>query len=356
MPYCLFHDGFGQYDDVLDLNRRGGNLGVSGIHVGSDWGSLVTTGGTRSGAKKWDPGTFGFLMTIDVEPAAPEGVVGYRGYITGNAGHNPVSISDINGQENLWFRHNADFSVSIFRGDFPPTELVRSPINALQASTRPFIEFKFKIHASAGLAEVRVNSQVVCTFTGDTLQGSWGTPSATWRYVVFAGSQIQPSDIYVADSTDIGDGNGGHEYIGEAQTDWHGGTTVGANDEWTPSGGPDSADDVDDIPSDQGASFTESSTPTERFTVEHENLKNPGAEIVCVTDLVDASKPDPGASIIRVLRRQNGVDYESVDISPNEDEYNWVGGMPRHFDPDTGVLWVEADFNNGEIGALKMAT
>jgi len=356
MPQVLFHDGFGQYANVADLNRRAGNLGVSGIHVDSDWGTLVTTESTRSGAKKWNPGTFGFGMTIDVDAGTvQEGIVGYRGYVVGNpSGHDMIAIHDSNGRLNIAIRHNADYSITIYRGEFPTLALVTSPINALQAGTRPFIEFKFKIANSGGMAEVRVNSQIVCTFTGDTVQTSWGSPTEDWHYVVFHGSQVQPSDIYVADATDLGDGFGAHEYIGEAQTDFHQIIGPGASDDWTPSGGSDTADVTDEMPSDQGSTFSETSTPTDQFTVEHEDLKFPGAEIVCVTDLIDASKSDSGPSVFRVLRRHAGIDYEvSPDIAPNEGEWNWFGGNPQHFLPSGAVLWTETDFNAGEIGARK---
>lgn len=352
MSQVLWHDGFGQYADAAELSTR---QGVTECDINNTLQS-----GPRAGAKEIIGGSAsGNGFYVGVNPATTtQGIIGSLVHVISlaNAGTNRSHIHEISESDatvHLCSRANVDGSISVLRGTGSGTVLGTSAAAVISAGNRYFIETKFTIDNSAGAIEVRVNNAVVVTVTAqDTRNG--GT-SGTWSLVQIGvrchstgATILSQTDVYIADAT------GGHDYIGESQTDYHVPDTNGAVRDWTRSTGSDDYSLVDEGATNSDTDYVHATDVGDIVTFGVEALKESGSSIIAVTPLLSAKKVEAGTGVITPVIRHDGVNYTGDDLSPSTSAYRWVAGVPEMTNPGTAADWTEAGFNAAEFGVEKV--
>lgn len=348
MAKVLWHDGFGQYADLADLQARSGIVALTGSGV-----ALVT--GVRAGAKDvqgastWSQVDFRIAIT----PVSEEGVVAARVRVlalTATGGGKAVfSIRNINDDAFLTLTAETDGSLQLRRGESAGTVLATSAAGVLTITTRYFIELMFVLHGSLGLARARVNGVTVCEAVDVNTMGTTGN----WRqtYIGLTGDSIgvrqrNYGDIHITDAT------GGLTFLGDCQTDFHAPDANGAVRNWTRSTGSDDYSLLA-VPRND-TTYLHSTTVDEIVTVNVEALKRPGAAVLAVTPLLALTKVDAGPAVVQHTVRHSGTNYFGNDLAPSAGVVRWIGDTPLMTNPGTGVDWTEAGFNAIEIGVKKV--
>lgn len=355
MPKVLIHDSLGQYASPTESMKRVATLDVDGILVGDPAGLFFTSVARVDGTayKEYVGATIGLGPTYKVTPASAKGCVGWRGAVglTGNMG-DVVIIHDAAGTIQLHVRLESNGRFGVYRGSGTGNLIVESAPAAVTHGGRYFMEFFFDIHASTGVVKFYVNEVQVLTSSGNTQAAA----TATWGQVT---ARAQPSawgDFYIADATDMGDGFGGHAPYGDCRSDWHAVDSTGTYDQWTPLSGTNKSQ-VDEIPADDDTTYNETLSTGNKDSFGHENLKNPGATIICVTDVFKAKKVAAGTARVGGMCRMSTTDFLSaVEFSPSPDQWEHYTTGARMRNPLTTAAWTEGQFNTGhEVGYYKSA-
>ena len=256
---------------------------------------------------------------------------------------------------------NAAGTFSLYTYDGNNNILLAQSVEGLTNTTWLYFECKWILSTTSGLLQVRVNNTVVLTFSGNTVERDFLTPTlGVWNTLRLfnlasepgGGLTIRVCDLYLADlsataSSDVSD------YLGDGTVQLILPDGPGASTGWTPNTGANWAA-MDETPADGDATYVAATIPGVLDTYSFQNVPA-GAEIKGVHVNILPRKETAGASSIAPVVHQGGVDY----IGPTQGVANTVYDryLTQAYDlnPATGVKFTATEINSGEFGVKKIA-
>jgi hypothetical protein len=352
----LFADSFDHYAtaDVLtkwtSTNNNGGTL------------SITSSAGRRStnGFRMFSSGgnnTWGYLSKTLTTSGAGF-VVGFYVTVSAAPSANGMYLATIveTATTHLILRLNADFTISVLRGD--STVLGTSSTSGLAAGVGGYIEFKGTIDNSTGTYTVRCNNNQILNATGaDTQNGG----TSTWN-VLFIGqlyanlfnsaytaaTNIDFDDLYVLDQS-----GGSHDsFYGDVAVDWHPVTGAGNSTQFTPSAGSN-YQNVDDTTPDGDTTTNTASAVGQKDTFALTDLIGTGGTIKCVQTVIYVKKSAAGTCTVADVIRHSGSDNDGTAVGPAT---AYAFQLEGHIvNPGTSAAWTEAGFNAIELGYKQVS-
>ena len=346
---CRYLDSFDYYASD-DLSRKWNRVGVTGFAVVQS--VVVRTGGN---AFRSNSG-FGFLdRTFDDQASWVVGFAYFADEINLSVGQIIVQFLDT-GTIQCSLRVNANGKMEVLRGATTAVTDGRATSFPLAYLTWYFIEMKVTIANSIGVntCQVRVNGvQVINVATGQDLQSTANAIANVFRFNGSAsGTSAFIDDIYIFDGTD----GGGTEpinddFIGDVKVAAHFPNGNGTTNNFVGSDA-DSVDNyllVDENPTDDDSTYTESSTPGNIDLYTFDDLATTPADIFAVQINNVARKDDVGTRTIRSVIRPTSTNFFGASKSPSAASYfNEIEILNE--DPETGLAWTESGFNATEFG------
>lgn len=239
----------------------------------------------------------------------------------------------------------------LYRGD--GTTLLATYSAALSVNTWYYFEIKWIGSQTVGTLEMRVNGQVVATFSGDTCQQA-GT---TARTIVFGGDRTQTGttiidDIYFCDGTDSGvSGAPNNDYLGDVRIEVLYPNGNGNSSQFVGSDG-NSTDNyllVDETTPNDATDYVQSNTVAEKDTYAMTNLATVVGTVYGVQPVGNARKDLAGTRAFKQVVRSAGVEQDGAE--------NFLGTSfllyrEEPFDGDpSGNQWTISSINAMEAGA-----
>jgi len=221
----------------------------------------------------------------------------------------------------------------------------------LAANTWHYLEAKFTIHNTAGVAIVRVNGTPVINLTAQDTQNA-GT--ATANTVRFGSSQnpapalLDFDDLYVFDTT----GSVNTDFAGDCRVERLAPSGAGATTAWTPSAGANYAC-VDEAPPNADTDYIASSTAAQTDTYAFGNLVTTSGTVRAVQATATARKDDAGARSVALVARPGGTDRLGATQGVGDTYSTFVEVWNTN--PDTGAAWTLAETNASEWGLRLIA-
>lgn len=244
----------------------------------------------------------------------------------------------------------------IYRGDL--TELLyESPTPNFLANAWQHVEFSYRIHATEGFVEVRLNGVTIGNVSEVNTRGSFGLAAqfASRRGLgVVSADGAWMDDLFAWDTS----GSFNNDFLGDrrvitiypdADTAVAEMTVVGAAEGWQA---------IDDAVPDDESSYIEGATPTgSSDPVESEfDLEDVPAEVVAITAVqsyVRMRKTDAAVCNMQTSF-VSGSDFDSgLDRAITEAWTYWMDVFET--DPATGALWTPAALNAAKIRLARTA-
>lgn len=232
------------------------------------------------------------------------------------------------------------------------TTLDTSPMATIMPGTFCYIEIGATVDDSAGSVEVRVNTNPVLSFSGDTKNGGTSTDlDALALHIVGFGDACPDcyyDDTYVCNALNDGIGPANDDFLGVKRVQSLLPNAAGTDTDLTPTPGAPNYGNVNDVPW-SSADYNFSGTIGDRDTYGLDNLISGTADIAGVQTVVIVQSTDTTAKIKPVLRSGGTLYYDP--------EYTLAATTPvepvaviREVDPDTGSAWTVASVNALEAG------
>jgi hypothetical protein len=240
-----------------------------------------------------------------------------------------------------WGRVNSDGTISVLRG----TTVIATSATALTQSIWQYIEFKIKLHASAGTVEARLNglagSPIISatglntTNTGDVTFSEMGLPKHHSGNSVNASNWLI-ADLYVCD----GSGSTSNDFLGDVRGDVLLVNAAGDETNWTPDSGSNYAR-VNEASIDSDTSYVSATTAATKDTYKTPTQAVAGADIFAIQVNMGARKTDAGAAGLKAIARIGGTDYLGTEL-----------GVPSTYaflrqiwdrKPSDSSVWADAD-------------
>ena len=249
-------------------------------------------------------------------------------------------------------RINLDGSMEVVRGTANIVAGGRS-ISILRADNWYYIEMKVTIanSISADSCVVRINEQIILTVdAGEDLQVS---ANATANTISITGTTSQfIDDLYIFDGTDGGSTEPTNDdFVGDVKVAIHLPDGNGATSDFTGSDG-NSVDNyllVDENPTDDDSTYTESSTPGEIDLYTFDNLATTPVDIFAVQVNNVIRKTEAGSRTMRTVVRPVSTNFFGTKIAPSFSSYINEEEIYNE-NPETGLAWTESEFNATEFG------
>jgi hypothetical protein len=245
----------------------------------------------------------------------------------------------------LSVRLDANRHILIYKGD--GATLLATSTYAYTTNVWVYIEVKALVNSSTGIFEVRVDGNVVATFSGNTQQAAFTTlNSIRLGTAVNSGSnQTFVDDVYVLDSTGSAPYN---TYLGDIAVRTLLPTGVGASTQWTPSTGAnwDAVNEATSSATDYVAATTTGLKDLYDITD-----VAAGTTVLAIQNWVYAAKSDAGVPVaMSMIARGDGLtqrtDATTVTLSTT---YQHFQGPIYTTDPDGDALTV-TNLNAMQIG------
>lgn len=310
--------------------------------------TLAPGAGRRSGGNASRFGNYGgdyLLKTLDDQARWIVGFAYKRDYASND--EKPIlQLRDNTGAVQVALcMHSVDGLLRLWRGD--QTTLLATSTIALPTGSWNFIELKTTIHDTTGSLELRVNGVTVATYAGDT---KYSSTIGTARSIRLSGGVYSSSlygwidDLYVCDGT----GTTNNDFLGDCRVDTLYPNGVGNSAQFTPTGSATNWENVDDVPSDEDASYNASDTVGSIDSFAFTDMAVLTASVFGVQANILARKDDAGTRTLRAIARVGGTNYEGSDL-PLSDTYLdqqqiWA------LNPATAASWTEAEINAAEFG------
>ena len=233
----------------------------------------------------------------------------------------------------------------------------------LQDGAWAFVEFKWIIHGSAGLFEIRVNTVPVLTYTGDTVSHNpfWHS-NQLWNAVrlLHCNAALGPPwltvricDLYLADLTAV-DSDDIDDYLGDGTIETIMPNAPGASTGWTPSAvGGDNWDMTNDRPASDGDGTYVTTTAAGTQDSYHFEDVPSGSEIKAVHWNLLARKVEEGSVVVAPLYHE-GTDFVGPSQGVASTVYDRYLTQPYDINPATGAPWTAAEVNAGIWGVKKV--
>lgn len=215
-----------------------------------------------------------------------------------------------------------------------------------------YIEIKFKLHASSGLVEVRVNTVVVVSYVGPTTHMTvtpiLGLPIG-WDTIAYNGfSNLQYDDRYILD--DVGTDN--IDYLGNVRVNTQ--LTVGAGDltQMSVFGAANNWDAVNEfVLTDAEYVYTSTIGNSDLYAM------NPSitAQNIFGVQVVGAWRQDDATQMRgQSLIKTHGTVYEGALTNELAQTYHYYRDV-YDLNPNTGVGWTAAELNAIQAGQKLLA-
>lgn len=245
----------------------------------------------------------------------------------------------------VWFSVLGDGTIAVRRG----TTLLGTSGFALTQNVFQYIEFKVKVHGSAGTVEVRVNTVPILVLTGLNTQGAG---SGNWNEVkigqfAFASPDVRIDDIYVLD----GSGSSNNDFLGDVRIDAVFPNADGNSSQFTRSTGASQFATVDETAPNGDTDYNEAATSGLKDTLNYPNAPVAGANILAIQGDVYGKKTDSGGAGVKQITRISGVDYQGTEVGIGT-AYNYQRQV-WDVKPSDSTPWTDTDFNAAEFGYIK---
>ena len=313
-------------------------------------------------AAGWTPatgGVCGFAMKVD---ALALSGVDENGPSTGGS-----IFALIDGSNFIWkigLTPSGTFSAIQAWGPFDNYGAVMATSSeGLQNGAWAFVEFKWIIHPSAGLIEIRVNTVPVLSYTGDTVShnpnwfatGTWNTVRLLHMNQNGVGPPwltVRLCDLYLADLTAV-DSEDVDDYLGDGTIETIMPNGVGSATGWTPTGVAANWDATNDRPAhDADGTYVTATTPGLQDTYNFEDIQ-PGSDVKGVHWNLLARKIEEGSVVVQPVFHQ-GADYLGPNQGVASTAYDRYLTQPYDINPATGAKWTAAEVNAGIWGVRKV--
>jgi hypothetical protein len=334
----LFMDGFEDYDEITDLNKK--------------WTTYVNSTTPRQISSE---GRFGGECLL-----CNSGVTSLKYYLPDSTeiicgfafNRNDAGYSDIGG---IFMFYGILYPIGILKlfksgalqwegySSLPDTAL---SVNVLRPNTWYYIEVRCLAHNTAGEIEIKVDGVTWLSLTGDTLYStdtyikSISLPSSG------SGSDYLIDDLYILNTS----GTKNNDFLGDVVVRTVKPNGAGNYAQFTPSAGSN-YQCVDDVEwSDSDSDYVESDTDGEIDTHAYESIPSSGLGEIYGIQLCNGCKKyveSDGTEIKHVVRK-NSTDYIS-DAEDLEDEV-FANKKIYEVDPEDSTAWTKAKLDVTEFG------
>ena len=341
----LFIDGFGHYaTDDLSKKWNGCYLGWSYYIIQSSSPRRVGTkymrvhgGATYHIYKNFETAQdtliIGFAIKIDI------GVGSHAGWRLRHGSGDQCTV-----------KVELDGSVTVRRGSSSGTILGQSAANVIVNDVWQYVEFKIKVHNSAGTYEVRVNGVSVVSGSGANTQHQATSDVSQFR-IYGQGNYSYFTDLYIADIA----GSKNNDFLGDCIIDVIMPSGAGNYAQWDVLVGPANYQDVDDPGDiDDDTTYVSTGVGAEKDSYAFGNLTATGRPILAVQSCLCARKDDGGNRRIKHLARISAADYlsakQAIGDSYKVERKIWENS------PATASAWTESEVNGAEFGVQLVTT
>jgi hypothetical protein len=365
----LFMDGQGHYDSTRIGHKYSA---ISHDHV--QW-SVTAEGRFGNCLKRLstaNTGNPGFLsispLTTRLAPWTPTpnngGVCGFALKVDDltRAGGGALFTVLEGSTTHVYVRLNPAGTFTLWRYGTTEDDLVAQSSEGLTGGTWMFVEFKWVIHATTGLFQIRVNGIEILSYTGNTIETHQFTPTlGLWNAVHVLGVQstavtprltMRMCDLYLADLTssapdDVSD------FLGDGIIETILPNNPGASTGWTPSTVPN-WNQVNDRPApDDDGSYVAAVFADTLDTYHFEDIPTDSVVKGIHVNLL-ARKEEPGSVTLAPVVHQAGVDYLGPVQGVTNVIYDRYLTQAWDLNPATGAKFTPAEINAGQFGVVKV--
>lgn len=311
-------------------------------------GSPSAVGRFGAGADFWNVVRY-LIQTIDAQPTWIVGVA----WNPWSAGYDErlITLED-GGAEQLTLRFNtSDAKLRVQRGGTLLGSATLIPGFAI--SKWFYVEFKATIHASTGIAVVRVdgneiinlsgqNTKITANASADSIRLHTRDNQATAMYL---------SDLYICDGTGSAPQN---DFLGDVRVDAAYPDGNGNSSQLVGSDG-NSTDNyllVDEHPANDDTDYVESSTVSDKDTYTYGAVPGSSGTVYGLQTCTYAKKTDAGTRKIANVARLSGTEVDSADLTLST-TYSYLRDV-KETKPGGGA-WTISDINSAEFGVKVTA-
>jgi hypothetical protein len=340
-------DADGWYEDISQLKTITGRFG-KGLALGLS-GASFSTGPVESVGKRFQSGE---TCVIGQALFTSEGTTSWWGFGIVDA----QGIGSASGYNNrhFWLNFEVNGIIRLYLGGSSTTNPSGSTLVATTAAKVlhygewDYVEVKFKLHATAGIIEVRVNTVVVLSYVGRTANQFTpllGLPVG-WDGLQYAGTSATPNisfdDRYILDDT----GTTNLTYLGNVRVNCQLPTAAGDLTEMGVFGAASNWDAVNEPElTETEYVFTPTMGQRDLYTLN----PNVTAQNVLGVQITGAHRQDDSTQLkSELLLKTGGTLYTGPDnfLAQN---YRYYHNM-YDLNPNTGVGWTAANLNALQAG------
>lgn len=334
-----FIDGFDHYTTKAQMLYKWTDVNAVPNQSGRRSGSLaVTTSG----------GPYYFSKTLDSQSTWATGFAAKITYlaITERAF---VTFTDSNSNDQITITMGTDSVMRAYRGTDSGT-LLTTASQALTFDTWHYVEAKVVISDSAGSVEVRLNGTTVLSYSGDTKSSDTLSTANKIRY----GAPYERSaavcfdDLYICDGT----GTKNNSFLGDCRVDTKFPTGTGASTQFTPSGGANNWDNVNDAAPDGDSTYNYADTASYADSFAFEDVSS-SSTIHGLQVSVVARKDDAGTRTMAATTTVGGTRYDGDTKTLGDTYVNHAQVWENN--PTTSTAWTDATVSAAEFGYKVVA-
>lgn len=245
-----------------------------------------------------------------------------------------------------------DGTLAIYRGgttDTPSGTLLDViPSFSLLPNVWYHFEWYARIDNSSGLLQFRVNEvEKLNVSSRDTQESASASVSEICLAAIGNGATVDTDfdDVVVRDD----------DWNGDQQVRCFLPTGIGSTNQWTASGAATTREAVDETAPNEDTDYISEDTAGQTSLFTYDSIPS-DAVITAVIPLPRAKKTDSGTAKIKSALRSGGTTYtDGVESAPSDGGYEYHPDI-RMVNPDTGVAFTAADWNEPiEIGPNRSA-
>ncbi len=208
-------------------------------------------------------------------------------------------------------------------------------------NTWVYLELKIFFSNTVGTVELRINGDSGSPDINETnVDTVWSTLDASTDAFFFEGSNLWTGfdDLYLDDA----------DFHGDVQVETIVADGAGADADFTPSAGSNH-ENVEELPTDNDATYNESNTLDHRDRFTHGNIPADVDNVLAVQVGIFVKKDVAGTRQMRVLAYDGTTEGEGPSIPISMGDYSW--GLGLFIDhPTDANPWTESEVNSAEFG------
>jgi hypothetical protein len=344
---------------IFQTGLETGSFEVFTAYIHQSGTASISSSGPRTGSfclnttkTGEEPGFTGCSQTL----SNPKSEIFVRDYVKmpsyPNSAHYFLGLLDGIGSLHLSVGVSQAGQLLLYRGDPNLGALLGGGGVTLSTGTYYRVEIRATIHDSTGIAQVRVDGQLVIDFTGDTRSGG----NANIQQVQFGAGRYQfgSTAVFIHDDIAINDTEG------SVNNSWPGQSAIYAIRPEGPGtysqltrGGADSGanwSQVEEAPPTDDTDYVESPTADEKDSYAGSACPTPAGTVRAVNWIARAKQDVAGAASVARFIRVNGSDQAGSD---QQLDTSWKYYQElMEVNPATGVAFTIADLNGIEPGVV----